>query len=46
MLKKASQGPHTRRLTAEEAERVKQLIEEGMAPAFAWAQVLDEGDVA
>jgi hypothetical protein len=46
MLKKGPQGPRSRRLTAEEAERVKRLIEEGMSPAFARAQVLGEGGVA
>jgi len=32
-----------RRLTAEEVERVKQLIAEGMSPAFARAEVLGDG---
>lgn len=45
MLKKGPHGPRSRRLTAEEAERVKRLIEEGMSPAFARAQVLGEGGV-
>jgi putative DNA primase/helicase len=49
ILKKGPQGPQgpdtvpSRRLKTEEVERVKQLIDQGMSPAFARAQVLGEG---
>jgi hypothetical protein len=48
MLKKGPQGPQgpethrSRRLTAEEVERVKTLMEQGMSPALARAEVLGE----
>jgi phage/plasmid-associated DNA primase len=48
MLKKGPQGPRascSRRLTAEEAQRVQRLIDEGMSPALARAEVLGGGEL-